>query len=129
MNEAGSKEARASVAEVLKKGWSLHTVDIALAEGLNAIWKHANVLKDLKAEEAIPATEDLTKIFDGLNIVSAREVAEETAHIALTHGITVYDSLYIATALKLNGTLYTADRQLCTTAKKITNARLLKTKE
>ena len=127
LNEAGSKEARASVSDALKKGYALHTVDIALAEGLNAIWKHANALKDLKMKEARPATEDLTRVYDGLNIVTAREIAAEAVRIALAQNITVYDSLYIAAAQKLQGILYTADWKLCVTAKKITNARMLKT--
>ena len=127
LNEAGSKEARASVADALKKGYALHTVDIALAEGLNVIWKHANALKDLKMKEARPATEDLTRVYDGLNIVTAREIAAEAVRIALAQNITVYDSLYIAGAQKLKGILFTADWKLCVTAKKISNARMLKT--
>jgi predicted nucleic acid-binding protein len=128
LNEVGSKEARASVADALKKGYALHTVDIALAEGLNVIWKHANMLKDLKMKEAMPATEDLTRVYDGLNIVTAREIAAEAVKIALAQNITVYDSLYIAAAQKLKAILYTADRKLWVTAKKIINARMLKTK-
>ena len=128
MNEVGSKEARASIADALKKGYTLHTVDIALAEGLNAIWKHANLLKELKAEEAESAIDDLTRIYDGLTIVETREVIKETTHVALTHNITIYDSLYIAAAQKYNGTLYTADQKLCNTANKITNSKLLKPK-
>lgn len=126
MNEPGSKEARVHVSDSLKKGYTLHTVDLALAESLNAIWKHVNVLKDLKAEEAKPAIKDLTRIYDGLSIVTSREITEETAQVALTQNITVYDSLYIAAAQKLKGTLYTADQKLCTTANKITNSKLLK---
>ena len=127
LNEVGSKEARASVAAALKKGYIVHTVDIALAEGLNVIWKHANVLKDLKMKEAMPAAEDLTRVYDGLNKVTAREIAAEAVKIALEQNITVYDSLYIVAAQKLKGILYTADRKLCVTAKRITTARMLKT--
>ena len=128
LNEAGSKEARATVADVLKKGYTLHTVDFALAEGLNVVWKHANVLKDLKAQEAQPTAEDLTKVYDALNIVTAREIAQETTQIALTHNITVYDALYIAATQKLNATLYTADQKLCNIANGIANSKLLKPK-
>jgi predicted nucleic acid-binding protein len=92
------------------------------------IWKHANLLKDLKPEEAAPAMEDLTRIYDGLNVVTAREVAEETAQIALTQNITIYDALFIAAAQKLNGTLYTADQKLCAEANKTANSKLLKPK-
>jgi predicted nucleic acid-binding protein len=129
MNEPRSKEARTTVANVLKKGYTLYTVDLALAEGLNAIWKHAGVLKDLKVEEANPAAEDLTRIYDGLNIIAAREVTTEAMHVALTQNITVYDALYIAAAQKTNSTLYTADRKLHEAANGITNTKLLKQTE
>jgi predicted nucleic acid-binding protein len=101
-------------------------VDLALAEGLNAIWKHTNILKDLKMEEADPAVDDLTRIYDGLNTIAAREITAEAMHVALTQNITVYDALYIAAAQKNNSTLYTADQKLCNAANGIANAKLLK---
>jgi len=112
----------------MKKGYTLHTVDIALAEGLNAIWKHANLIKDLKKEETKPTTQDLTKIYDEIGTLTTRELTEEAMDIALTQNITIYDSLYIAATQKLNGTLYTADQKLHNTTNKITNSKLLRTK-
>jgi predicted nucleic acid-binding protein len=99
-----------------------------LAEGLNAIWKHTNILKDLKAEEAKPSVEDLTRIYNGLIIVATREIASMAILIALTQNINVYDSLYIAAAQKKKGTLYTADQKLHEAANRITNTKLLSTK-
>ena len=128
MGERGSKRARATITNLLKKGYTLYTVDIALAEGLNAIWKHANIHKDLRPEETNPAMDDLTKIYDGLGILTTRELKEETTEIALAQNITIYDSLYVAATQKLNGTLYTADQKLHNTANKIINSRLLKPK-
>jgi predicted nucleic acid-binding protein len=128
MNEPGSKEARTTITNVLKKMYTLYSVDIALAESLNVIWKHTNILKDLTPEETNPTIEDLTKIYDELNIITTREIKEETIHIALSQNITVYDSLYIAATQKLNGTLYTADQKLFTVANRITNSKLLKSK-
>jgi predicted nucleic acid-binding protein len=126
MNESGSQEARTNVSGSLKKGYILHTVDLALAESLNAIWKHVKVLKDLKAEDAKSASKDLIRVYNRLSIVPSRTIASEATQIALTHNITVYDSLYIAAAHELKGTLYTADQQLCSTANKITNSKMLK---
>lgn len=128
INEPGSNEAMANIASALKKGYALYTVDFALLEGLNVIWKHANVLKDFKREEAISATEDFAKIYDGLNVVSARDVRDQAIQIALTENITVYDAVYVAAAQKLKGMLYTADQKLCTGAKKIARIRLLESK-
>ena len=128
MNEPDSKEARSEVTSYLKKGYTLCTVDTALAECLNVIWKHTNLLKDLKQEEASLVLEDLTKLFDGLTITPTRELKDEAMHIAVTQNITVYDALYIAAAQKANATLYTADKKLRAKTDKTIKLKLL-TKE
>ncbi len=126
LNEQGSKEARANLLGFLKKGYALYTVDLALAECLNAIWKHVNLLSELKVENAKLAVGDLTRVFDKLNVVTAREVSEEALNIALTQNVPVYDALYIALSQKLDGSLYTADQKLYATAKAVTKTKLLK---
>ncbi len=128
LREADSQEARTTVTNGLKKGFQFFTVDVALAEGLNAIWKHVNVVKDLQAEEGTSAIDDLLKVHDRLNIISSREIAEEAAKVAFTQNVAFYDSLYVAATQKLNGTLYTADQKLCESARKEINVKLLKAK-
>ena len=88
--------------------------------------KHANLLSDLKTEDTKSTLEDLIKVYDGLNIVTSRDIAEETLNIAQTQNVTVYDALYIAAAQKISGTLYTADQKLAATANTTTNTKLLK---
>lgn len=114
---------------MLKKGYALHTVDLALAECLNVIRKHISIIKDLKTEEANAAVEDLAKIYDGLKVIVGREIAAEAMHVALAQNISVYDALYIAAAQKINGTLYTADQKLCASAHKSVNTKLLKSEQ
>ncbi len=126
LSEPGSKEARANVKSYLKKGYALYTVDIALAECLNVIWKHTTLLSDLTVEDTKSAVEYLLKVHNDLNIIATRDLAEETINIAQTKKTPVYDALYVALTQKLNGTLYTADQKLCTTANTITNTKLLK---
>jgi predicted nucleic acid-binding protein len=126
IKEKNSKEARITVQGFLEKGYSLHTVDISLAESLNAIWKHANIHKDLTTGDAKQAMHDLIQIHDKLNIITARELAEKATNIMFNQNVTIYDALYIAATQHLNATLYTADQKLHNTATKITNARLLK---
>jgi predicted nucleic acid-binding protein len=109
----------------LKNGYSLYTVDIALAESLNALWKHTKIHKDLKTQEAKSAVQDLTKIWDELNVLTTRALTPETISTSLTQNITIYDSLYIAATRKLNATLYTADRKLHDISKKIISSKLL----
>jgi predicted nucleic acid-binding protein len=128
LNESDSKEARTEVSDFLKKGYTLCTVDIALAECLNVIWKHSNLLKDLEPEEASLAAEDLTKLYDGLSITSTRELKDEAMQIAMSQNITVYDALFIAVTQKTNATLYTADKKICAKTDKLIKSKLL-TKE
>jgi len=84
-------------------------VDIALAETLNAIWKHVKMHKDLTTEDANSTIQDLIKVYDKLNILTTRELSEEAFEIALTQNMTIYDSLYIAATKKLKATLYTPE--------------------
>jgi predicted nucleic acid-binding protein len=128
LNESDSKEARTEVSGFLKKGYTLCTVDIALAECLNVIWKHSNLLKDLESEEASLVAEDLTKLYNGLSITPTRELKDEAMQIAISQNITVYDALFIAATQKTNATLYTADKKLCTKTDKLIKSKLL-TKE
>jgi predicted nucleic acid-binding protein len=46
--------------------------------------------------------------------------------IAMAQNIAVYDSLYVAAAKRLGGTLFTADQKLCTAASRIVESKLLK---
>jgi predicted nucleic acid-binding protein len=99
-------------------------VDIALAECLNVIWKHTNLLKDLEPKEAILAIEDLTKLYDDLTITTTRELKDQAMHIAISQNITVYDALFIAAAQKINAALYTADKKLCEKTDKLVKSKL-----
>ncbi len=96
ISEPCSKEAQTTVQAFLKRGFSLCTVDIALAESLNAIWKHTNIHKDLSPRDAKPAVQDLIKLHGKLEVVATSELAEETATIAQNKNITIYDALYVA---------------------------------
>ena len=96
-----------------------------MVECLNVIWKHTNLLKDLTPQEANLTVEDLTKLYDGLTIITTRELKDEAMHIAIAQNITVYDSLFIAAAQKMNATLYTADKKLCAKTDKPIKSKLL----
>lgn len=84
------------------------------------------MLSDLKPEETKSAIEYLLKIHNELTVIATRDLAQETIKIAQTTKTPVYDALFIALTQKVNGTLYTADQKLCTTANTITNTKLLK---
>ena len=57
---------------------------------------------------------------DGLIILEGqREYYDKAVEIALNHGITVYDALYMAQAKKYDATLLTSDKTQTTISKKI----------
>jgi len=126
IDEDDSKEARSIVDNSLETGDTLCTVDIALAEGLNALWKRSCLTEDLKPDEARMAADDLSRLFLELSILQTYDLREVAMEIALTQNVAFYDSLYVAAAKTLGGTLYTADQKLHTVACKIANSTLLK---
>ena len=112
----------------MKKGYALYTVDLALIESLNVIWKHARLLKDLAFEEVSSTVEDLCRVYDGLNVIKARDLTVESMQIAISHNLNIYDALYIAASMKTSGTLYSADQKLCKNANEFTSTKILKPK-
>ncbi len=109
--EPHSKNVRRIVKELSLKAPPL-TVDIALSEALNAVWKHATVHKDLSYNEALGSGRDLKRIYERLNHVSAGEICIEALKYALDRNITIYDSLYVTLARSRGVPLVTCDSQL-----------------
>lgn len=124
--EPGSERVRTSITSFLRNGYSLHSLDLGLAESLNALWKHVKIHEDLTTEDAKSAEEDLTRIYDGLNILATRDLSKEALDIALTQNITIYDVFYIAAARKLKATLYTTDEKLYDASKDIVASELFR---
>ena len=90
----------------------LATIDLALPEALNTIWKHCLKIGDLSREEAVSSVEDLLNLWSKLKIYSSREVAEQAFMLALEEGVTVYDALYIQLAKSLRAELASFDEKL-----------------
>ncbi|HSQ48434.1 MAG TPA: type II toxin-antitoxin system VapC family toxin [Candidatus Deferrimicrobiaceae bacterium] len=126
LNEPDSKVARNTVEGFLEKGHLLYTVDNALAECLNVLWKHATLLRDLSVGDTKTAIHYLLLMFNRLNVTKTPDIAEQTMAIAQTLKVPVYDALYIALAEKEKGTLYTTDKKLATIAGTIITVKLLK---
>ncbi len=72
VEEEGSREAENLVERWLRSGEKLATVDIALAESCNALWKHHVIHRDLDVEEFKAALEDLGRLWRGLSTSTIR---------------------------------------------------------
>ncbi|MGC8949045.1 MAG: type II toxin-antitoxin system VapC family toxin [Thermoprotei archaeon] len=112
IEEQSSTESRTFLKKALSLGEEAATVDIALAEVLNALWKHVTLIGDLGRDDYKNAVQDLLKLWSKLEIFSTYELAAEAAQIAFEDRITIYDALYITTALKLGAKLITFDNKL-----------------
>ncbi len=88
------------------------SVDHVVKEVANAIWKAYAVKKLVSFNDAIRLYQLLERMI-GVNIVleSERRYVSSALRIALEHGITVYDALYIALARERNLPLLTLDER------------------
>jgi predicted nucleic acid-binding protein len=124
-SETGSEEARKTVTASLREGYTSYTVDAALSEALNALWKHVKIHGDLSPEEALLAAQDLREIWDRLNIIPTSELAGESLNTAIKLNVAVYDVLYLAAAQKTQARLYTADKRMFEASKNRAESQLL----
>ncbi len=126
LQERASAEARELLKQALFRGEEIYTSDIALAEALNTLWKHATLHRDLGTEEALKAAQDLLATTSRMRLVATTDIALDALRTALQTGITLYDALYAAAAKKLSATLITADEKLAEKASRQIGVLLLK---
>lgn len=83
--------------------------DLLFPEVGNAVWKRVR-RGDLSADEGGRVIDDLTRL--AVETVAARGLIAEACAIAIASGLTVYDSTYLALAVRLETQLVTADARL-----------------
>ena len=83
--------------------------DHFFAEFGNVLWKHwrRQLLNRGRVEDILGAIQDLP-----FRVRSSRDLLPTAAYIAVDHGITVYDALYVALGVESGVSVVTADRQL-----------------
>jgi len=99
----------------------VYTLDHAVKEILNALWKATALLKVLPVEVALEKRRLLLEMVNN-NVVTLKsqdEVIDDAFLMALKHGVTVYDALYIAYADKIKASLLTSDERQAEAAEKI----------
>ena len=95
------------------------TVDMAVKECMNAIWKafRGNKIGEESAKVKARALLELAK--SGLKIVDEIVLVERAFEIACSENLTLYDSLFLALAESRDATLYTLDKNQAEKAKKL----------
>ena len=106
------EEGWAEVSRYLRERRPLYTVDHALKELANSVWKHARLRRLIDAATAINLMKAFMRLIEsGAIIVEGEDkYLGRALEIALDTGLTVYDALYIAQAER-HGELLTSDRR------------------
>ncbi len=96
------------------------TLDLAVKEAANAIWRRAVHLKDINAEKALQILDNLLSMRKTVIEIDSQELyLKQALRIAIDHGITIYDALFIAQALNRKAALVTSDKEQCEIAFKL----------
>lgn len=85
--------------------------DLLFAEVGNAIWKKVR-RGELSADEGRRLARDVTSV--AVDTVPSRQLVDDAFTMAIQTGQTVYDSLYLVLAVRLDTQLITADDRLVT---------------
>ena len=98
------------------------TLDLALYEVLNAIWKEHLLLKRFDKETALQLLNIISSIFNIINIISIKGLGKEVFNLASKENITIYDASYLYIAIRNNFILITDDKELKNKALKYVKA-------
>jgi predicted nucleic acid-binding protein len=97
-----------------------YTLELAVKEVVNAIWKRVTLIKDINVEKAFVLLSDLLELKKRLLVVEPQDwYLSQALEISIKEEIPVYDSLFIAQAVAKQATLATSDRRLCQVAEKL----------
>jgi len=111
LEEKGSDTAEKLFKDWIIGGEDIATVDIALSESFNALWKHYTLLKDLDRSTLNEASKDLLTLWNKLSIIPAAELVYKALDISIKYNITIYDSLYLALTQHYKAALATFDQR------------------
>jgi len=94
--------------ERLLEGW---TLNLAIYELGNAVWKQARIHRRITLEEAYLILDTLTEVFRRLR-KPEDEAPLRTLEMAVREGLTYYDAAYISAAIEKGLILVTDDERL-----------------
>lgn len=112
-----------SIVNLIKKGTvkpfsNGATINLALYESLNAIWKEYQLLKRLDENTALLFLDVISSIFNVIKLMSIKGVERKIFNLASKENLTVYDASYLYVAMENKFTLVTDDQKLRSKASK-----------
>lgn len=87
------------------------TIDLAMYELMNVLWKHVHLLEIMSRDEAQVFSENLKILFGEMNVTPIPEYMEQALEIAINFNISTYDTSYISVASTHNLILVSEDRK------------------
>lgn len=102
-----------SVKVIRENAGRLATLDLAILEAANVLWRHSCLLKRIPPDryEAL-ARYVRPLVYGSSRVYAAVDYLESALNIASRYSITVYDALYVALAQKLGCKLASFDGEL-----------------
>jgi predicted nucleic acid-binding protein len=95
------------------------TLDLAVKEVANAIWRRVVLLHDIDIEKVLTLLNHLLELKKVLRVEPQDQYIVQAFTIALENNIAVYDALFIAQAMIKKATLVTSDKRQFDVAQKL----------
>ena len=89
-----------------------YTINLAVFEIGNIIWKEVSVYKSISIKEALEILEALSDLLELMTIININMLEKEILEIASELGVTYYDASYVYSAWKRNLVFVTEDKKL-----------------
>ena len=112
-----------------EKGWERvkgfllekpYTLELAMKEVTNAIWRRVTLLRDIGVEKALIILNDLLELKKSLLKVEPQDLyLGQALKIAIESQIPVYDALFIVQAITKQAVLITSDERQCKLAESL----------
>jgi len=112
IDEDKSEDVRRMVYNALTKDEPIIAPNIALYETMNVLWKYSVGKKKLTRDKTTLAFDRLLQIWKQMKHVDSDDLHTLAMTIALDSGLTVYDSLYVATSILYKSPLLTFDKDI-----------------
>ncbi len=98
----------------------VHTLELALKESLNAVWKRSFQDKH-QQNQAVQILDNLLTAVEGhvMEVIDQRQFYVEALRLALRSGKTVYDTLFVCAALSRGEKIATRDKEQAELARKL----------
>jgi len=88
------------------------TLDLALYESLNTIWKEHQLLRKIDKDTVLLFLDVMSSVFNVIKVLSIRGLEGEVFNLALREDLTVYDASYLYATMKNKYMLVTDDQKL-----------------